>query len=170
MNIPALYTIRERLIVGENRNSVRLTQSGSGSRTSPYEVRKSSSETQYGLVQVMAAWGHSCARTSDKKVICWGRGNEGRLGYGGTSNQQYPKYVTVKNANDNSVNFTSIHELAQSKDNHVCVAQGSSYGVYCWGRGDNGRLGNGGTSNKSRPVKATYQSGSTTPDLTLGSD
>ena len=148
----------------------RLTQSGSGARNTPYLVKKSSSGTQYGLVQVVAAWGHSCARTISNKVICWGEGNDGRLGYGGSSNQQYPKYVTVKDADDNTVDFTSIHELAQSKDNHVCVAQGSSYGVYCWGRGANGRLGHGGTYNKSRPVNATYVSGSLTPYLFLGSD
>ena len=146
----------------------RLTQSGSGARNTPYEVKKSSSETQYGLVQVMAAWGHSCARTSSNKVICWGRGQYGRLGYGGTSNQQYPKYVSVQ-VNGDSVSFTSIHELAQSKDNHVCVIRGSAYNVYCWGRGANGRLGHGGTYNKTRPEKATYVSGSNTPDLTLGS-
>ena len=52
----------------------RLTQSGSGARNTPYLVKKSSSGTQYGLVQVVAAWGHSCARTISNKVICWGEG------------------------------------------------------------------------------------------------
>ena len=147
----------------------RLTQSGSGARNTPYLVKKSSSETQYGLVQVIAAWGHSCARTSNNKVICWGEGADGRLGYGGSSSQQYPKYVTTKDADDNTVDFTSVHELAQSKDNHVCVVQGTSYNVYCWGRGTNGRLGHGGTNNKVRPERATYSWGGTPADLRLGS-
>ena len=147
----------------------RLTQSGSGARNTPYLVRKSSSETQYGLVQVVAAWGHSCARTSSNKVICWGEGADGRLGYGGTSSQQYPKYVTTKDANDNTVDFTSVYELAQSKDNHVCATQGSSYRVYCWGRGANGRLGHGGVYSKVRPERATYDAGgSSTTYLSLG--
>ena len=148
----------------------RLTQSGSGARTSPYLVQESSSETQYNLVQVMAAWGHSCARTISNKVLCWGKGEYGRLGNNQTGNEQYPKHVKVQDSNGDAVWFSGIRELAQSKDNHVCVTNGTSHDVYCWGRGENGRLGNGGTSNKSRAVKATYQSGSSTPDLSLGSD
>ena len=147
----------------------RLTQSGSGARNTPYLVKKSSSETQYGLVQVIAAWGHSCARTSNNKVICWGEGADGRLGYGGSSSQQYPKYVTTKDANDNTVDFTGVYELAQSKDNHVCAVQGSSYRVYCWGRGTNGRLGHGGTNNKVRPKQAIYSWSGASADLRLGS-
>ena len=147
----------------------RLTQSGSGARNTPYLVKKSSSGTQYGLVQVVAAWGHSCARTISNKVICWGEGADGRLGYGGSSSQQYPKYVTTKDANDNTVDFTGVYELAQSKDNHVCAVQGSSYRVYCWGRGANGRLGHGGTNNKVRPKQAIYSWGGASADLRLGS-
>ena len=145
----------------------RLTQSGSGARNTPYLVRKSSSETQYGLVQVVAAWGHSCARTSSNKVICWGEGADGRLGNGQTDSEQYPDLV---NANSTTGTFTDVFELAQSKDNHVCFVRGSSRSVYCWGRGANGRLGNGGTSNKTSPVRSTYSSGSSTPDLNLGDD
>lgn len=46
-------------------------------------------------VAVSAGTWHTCALLVDGRVWCWGHGNYGELGYGGTSNRAVP--VMVRN-------------------------------------------------------------------------
>jgi hypothetical protein len=46
-----------------------------------------------GVVAISAGWGHTCALLGDGRVMCWGHGNLGELGYGRTSNSAVPVAV-----------------------------------------------------------------------------
>src|SRR3989339_594405 len=91
---------------------------------------------------------HTCGiRTSDSRVLCWGRGISGRLGDGITS--------------DHSVgNPTLTQDSSASRDlnlgfSHNCVIRKSDSRILCWGYGFLGQLGNGGTADKSVPTLTT---------------
>ena len=91
---------------------------------------------------------HTCGiRTSDSRVLCWGRGISGRLGDG--------------IASDHSVgNPTLTQDSSASRDlnsgfSHNCVIRKSDSRVLCWGYGFLGQLGNGGTADKSVPTLTT---------------
>ena len=99
-----------------------------------------------GIVQISGGEYHICALTSGGNVKCWGRGQYGRLGNGATSNKDAPVNVTVTG----TTALTGIVGISTGQD-HSCALK-SAGGVVCWGEGDNGRLGNNGTSDQSRPV------------------
>ncbi|HAP78359.1 MAG TPA: hypothetical protein DCR14_20040 [Acidimicrobiaceae bacterium] len=81
---------------------------------------------------------HTCALLDDGTVSCWGRGANGRLGYGSTSN-----------VGNSSTPLGTVplpfgrRALAVSAGNaHTCALLVDGQ-VTCWGSGANGRLGSG---------------------------
>ena len=100
-----------------------------------------------GIVQISAESSHTCALTSGGEVKCWGFGNSGRLGNGGTSGKDAPVNVT----SSGTTALTGIASIALG-DAHSCALK-SAGGVVCWGQGDNGRLGdNTSGTNRTNPV------------------
>lgn len=89
-------------------------------------------------IQISAGTSHACALLVNNKVICWGRGNDGKLGYG-----------NINDIGDNetpaSAGFVDVGEDVQA----ISVANGHSCAltitgkVVCWGSGSNGQLGYG---------------------------
>jgi alpha-tubulin suppressor-like RCC1 family protein len=77
---------------------------------------------------------HACGLTTDGIAYCWGMGDEGVLGYGGTDHQ----YSPVRVAGDLAFQSLSAGPL------HTCGVTADGLG-YCWGFGDSGRLGDGST-------------------------
>ena len=118
-----------------------------------------------GIVQVSAGNFHTCALKSNGKVLCWGLGDDGRLGNdatGSTNRHDTPVYVVD---GDGSVDHLSGIVQVSAGNTHTC-ALNLDGGVLCWGVGSSGRLGNDGITNKDHPVKvvdgdssATYLSG-----------
>ena len=102
---------------------------------------------------------HTCALTAlgstggAGQVYCWGSGGDGELGNGGTTNQDTPVQVTMPGG---------VSQVAQisAADDHVCalIPQGLAY---CWGSGDEGRLGNMDTNEdpQSTPVAVAMPAG-----------
>ena len=88
---------------------------------------------------------HSCAIDSGS-VKCWGEGSYGRLGNGATTDQTYP--VTVESSANTPV--TDVIQVSAG-DRHTCALKSNGQ-VRCWGYGWDWRLGNGSTSNQSRPI------------------
>ena len=84
---------------------------------------------------------------SDGTVKCWGRGGEGQLGNGSTSNQSSP--VSVSSVS-NAVAITG----GGDRSAHTCALI-SGGTVQCWGEGQHGILGNGATSSSSVPVSVS---------------
>ena len=132
------------------RKNYRLTMSESNtSRSTPFAVKRSFLINMSGLINIVASWGHSCALTEDSEVVCWGKGNSGRLGSDSNSSQQYPR--RVKNITTDILK--GVSQISQSRDSHVCVivdSDDSDEKIKCWGSGGSGRLGNGKSTNQNK--------------------
>ena len=104
------------------------------------------------LGQISAGSLHTCALTSSGGVLCWGYGPDGRIGVGRSSNPFRP--VTV--VDENNVPLSSIVQISVAGSSCALSAEG---GVYCWGAGNDGRLGNGDTVNKYSAVRVLAADG-----------
>ena len=98
------------------------------------------------ITQISGGNHHSCALTSGGNVVCWGVGTNGRLGNGATGNKDAPVTVTTTG----TTALTGITGISLGFA-HSCALK-SAGGVVCWGHGNNGRLGNNATADKTRPV------------------
>jgi alpha-tubulin suppressor-like RCC1 family protein len=98
-----------------------------------------------GAVKQIAAGGnYNCALLESGNVRCWGNGAHGKLGYGSTSNVGDTSPNDIINAGDVNVGGP-VKQIAAGSD-HTCALLETG-NVRCWGRGTNGRLGYGNTSN-----------------------
>ena len=98
-----------------------------------------------GVASIASGQFHSCAVTSMGAAQCWGRGNYGQLGNGGVANTSTPVSVTGLSS--------GVASIAAGQ-NHTCITS-TAGAVNCWGRNDNGQLGNGGVANSLSPVSVT---------------
>ena len=93
------------------------------------------------VTQLTAGAEHSCALLATGAVRCWGKGTEGRLGYGNErhiGNDELP-------ASAGDVNVGGLVIQVSAGGEHTCaVLEGGT--LRCWGRGANGRLGYGNES------------------------
>ena len=104
--------------------------------------------------QVAAGDLHTCAIQNDGELYCWGKGGNGRLGIGSTSEK---KVATRVKGVDGSGYLTDIVQVSAG-EKHTCALK-SDGKAYCWGDGDNGRLGRGSNhSDSSTPIVAIANS------------
>ncbi|MGY8699390.1 MAG: RCC1 domain-containing protein, partial [Candidatus Poseidoniales archaeon] len=87
---------------------------------------------------------HTCAILDNGAVSCWGAGGYGQLGNGGSSNKLTPTLTSSLGAGRTAVALSVGYA-------HTCAILDNG-AVSCWGGGANGKLGNGGTSNKLTPT------------------
>ena len=112
-----------------------------------------------GIVQVSAGQSHSCALKEDGGVLCWGFGGDGRLGNGAADDKDHP--VAVVDGDSSTTPLSGIVQISAGR-RHNCALKEDG-GVLCWGKGDNGRLGNGAADNKDHSVAVVDGDSSTTP-------
>lgn len=86
---------------------------------------------------------HTCGITTGGAAYCWGKGGEAQLGDGTTTNNNSTTPVPVSGG----LSFASVSAGVF----HSCGVAASGI-AYCWGNGDWGKLGNGGTASSSTPV------------------
>jgi alpha-tubulin suppressor-like RCC1 family protein len=86
---------------------------------------------------------HSCALLVDGRVSCWGRNDFGQAD-GTTAPRTTPTIVSAI-AQGEAVAVTAGFQ-------HTCVLR-STGGVRCWGRNQEGQLGNAGTTDSLIPVR-----------------
>jgi hypothetical protein len=95
---------------------------------------------------ILSAGGaHTCARTTSGAAKCWGAGNYGRLGNGAESDVNTPVGVSGMSSGVAAISAGVYHTCALT----------TSGAAKCWGRGLQGRLGNGATSDSLTPVDVT---------------
>lgn len=96
-----------------------------------------------GVVALAAGSTHTCAVTSAGDVKCWGGNGSGQLGDGTTADRYTPVNVKGLPKDVIAVGAGTVHTCAVTK----------SGDVWCWGYNGQGRLGDGTTINRTKPVK-----------------
>ncbi len=93
---------------------------------------------------------HSCALTSTGGLQCWGANEFGELGNGTTDDSLTP--VDVVEGTTQPVELPVKAGSLVSGDTHTCVVT-TLGGVLCWGKNDNGQLGDATNISRTVPVK-----------------
>lgn len=86
---------------------------------------------------VVAGNEHTCVLLRNGNVRCWGRNNEGQLGYGRNDNIGDGE---IPLATDLDFNGAAVRQLAAG-GNHTCALLSGSGAVRCWGANNKGQLG-----------------------------
>jgi alpha-tubulin suppressor-like RCC1 family protein len=94
---------------------------------------------------------------SDGSVWCWGLNGDGQLGDNTTTDRHYP--VQVKGPGGSGT--LSGAASAEGGEKSTCAAK-SDGTVWCWGRNDNGQLGDNTTTDRTAPVQVKGTGGSGT--------
>ncbi|MGE5183494.1 MAG: RCC1 domain-containing protein [Acidobacteriota bacterium] len=98
---------------------------------------------------------HTCVLRYDGTVWCAGANDEGQLGDGTVGGSDLPMRQQVR---DNTTAFISDATAIHSGVAHTCVLRAGG-AVWCWGKNDDGQLGDGTSSNnRSSAVSATRAS------------
>jgi alpha-tubulin suppressor-like RCC1 family protein len=84
---------------------------------------------------------HVCAIDVTKQPWCWGKDNFGQLGNGTTTNHSAVPVMVAG----------SVQAIQIGAGNEFSCALVVGGAVYCWGRGDEGQLGNGTNSSAKKP-------------------
>ena len=118
------------------------------SSVSPVAVKDvAGTGTLSGIVQISLGQEHTCAVTSAMKVLCWGKGDFGRLGHDATTDSSLPVFVKDVSGAGELSGIVQVSAGAQ----HSCALSIEGQ-VFCWGKGSDGRLGNRQTADKTLPV------------------
>ena len=97
--------------------------------------------------------GQSCGILSNGSLMCWGYDNFGALGNGGTNfNEQTPHWVDLG---------TGLTADSVAFGNHYGCAVLNDGSLKCWGRNDQGELGDGTTTDRNTPVAISLGTGRT---------
>ena len=119
-----------------------LGNGGTSTQTTP--TLTSSLGTGRTAVALSSGSYHTCVILDNGDVSCWGEGDYGRLGNGGTSDKTTPTLTSSLGTGRTAVALSS-------GEYHTCAILDNG-AVSCWGKGGYGRLGNGGTSDKTTPT------------------
>ena len=124
----------------------RIGDAGTTNRSIPTQVSGLTS----GVKSITAGSSFACAVNSSSQAMCWGYNGYGVLGLNnsGSGTHSTPSAVLGTGGTGNLGSLTSIYG---SGNDHVC-AMSSTGGVYCWGNGTSGDIGDAGTTQRNLPV------------------
>ncbi len=104
-----------------------------------------------GISAVTAGQNHTCALTTAGGVKCWGYNMEGQLGVGATSYQSLTPVNVCADASCTS-SLSGVSAITAGL-NHTCAIVGG--GAKCWGKNDQGQIGDDSTANRPAPVNVS---------------
>ncbi|MBU1492687.1 MAG: signal peptidase I [Actinobacteria bacterium] len=126
----------------------RLGNGSTSDRNRPTQVRgPGGSGYLTGVAGISGGDQHSCAVLAAGTAWCWGRNDEGQLGIGTTSNENYPVQVDGR---DGSGTLADVAGVSSGRD-HTCARHGDG-SVSCWGLNNAGQLGDATTIDRLSPV------------------
>jgi len=108
-----------------------------------------------GIVDVAAGREHSCAAMMDGSAWCWGRNNNGQLGDGTVTDRRTATRVVGPGGSG----FLSGAVAVTAGEYHSCATLGDGT-AWCWGRNNQGQLGDGSTTDRRWPVPVRGVGGS----------
>jgi len=107
-------------------------------RSTPVQVSGLTS----GVVSISAGTNHTCALLDTGAVKCWGYNGYGQLGDTTTTNRNVPTSVSILSSGVQSISVGWEHSCAVL----------TSGAAKCWGRNNEGEVGDGTNTNRSTPV------------------
>ena len=123
------------------------------------------------LSRFREALNHTCALKTDNTLHCWGRGDDGRLGYGvGETLEHKTRPVEVVAATLEDLfppPIPSFSEKLSTGYGHTCHTTTSNE-VRCWGYGTSGQLGDGMRFSSDRAVNVKTGSNLDSAQLSNG--
>lgn len=133
-------------------------QLGNSSTGSTYLSRAVTTSTMSATVSAISAGANSACAIAGGAAYCWGAGTAGQLGNAASNNRSAPAAV----AENGAMKDGTVTSIASGTSHGCAVSDGLAY---CWGSGDNGRLGNRTTTSYNYPVLATTDAlcGASTP-------
>lgn len=134
-------------IVGNGEVSCWGDRDGEESTSVPVEV-----EGLSGVTSLAAGSDHLCALTRGR-VQCWGEGAQGQLGNGKKESSPRPQPVDLRRSSK-AQKVTAVYA-----GGHRSCAGFADGRLACWGKGDEGQLGDGRGKSSSRPVLVAGLSG-----------
>lgn len=128
---------------GEN-GSGQLGNSGTQDSTTAVAVNTAGLLPGENFLQIDAGSVHSCALTTQGRVLCWGHNGQQQLGNGDDGGGQSTVPTVVAGLPQPAVGISSgvFHNCAMLVDGSV----------YCWGQNNHGQLGNQSLVNSERAV------------------
>lgn len=91
------------------------------------------------VVQISAGYGNTCAVAVTGMSYCWGRGDFGQLGIGGSKHVPVRQPIYVYPKRELKGDYFEFTKIATGGTTHVCgIVEGS---IFCWGTGTSGQLG-----------------------------
>ncbi len=100
-----------------------------------------------GISVVSSGMSHTCAVVTDGTARCWGYNGYGQLGDATTTQRTTPVQV---HGVGGAGNLTGVATISGGMY-HTCVADTDGT-VECWGRNNDGQLGDGSTTQRTSPV------------------
>jgi len=95
-----------------------------------------------GPLAVAAGYAHTCVVNAAGAVLCWGRNNDGQLGDGTQTKRVSATPALVLTANAATLALGERHSCATD----------TSGAVWCWGKNNQGQLGDGTTDDRLQPT------------------
>ncbi|MDH3731255.1 MAG: signal peptidase I, partial [Acidimicrobiia bacterium] len=107
----------------------------------------------------------TCVLSDSATAFCWGENGDGQLGDGTTNDRFRPAQVTGVGGTGTLSDLTFV---ATANGGSSACAIDDSGSVFCWGRNDQGQLGDGSTTARTSPVAAAGVGGAGTLETGLG--
>ena len=104
---------------------------------------------------------HTCAVLDNGSVACWGSNFYQQVGSTHPVGEETATLIQGYDANRPA-------SVVRTGPTHSCAVDTSGY-IGCWGNGENGQLGNGGTTDSSVPLNVSLPTGAKAMDVALGS-
>ncbi|XP_070553640.1 E3 ubiquitin-protein ligase HERC2-like isoform X2 [Ptychodera flava] len=113
----------------------------------------------HDIIRVYCGAQFSTALSKSGNIWTWGKGDGFRLGHGNEEHVRYPKLIELLQGKKIAdVQVGSMHCLARTEDGEV----------YCWGRNDQGQLGDNSLSTKTEPTLMSALEGKSITGIACG--